>query len=33
MVCKFFDKTGLGAIVTSEGGVSVNEQVAEELHN
>ena len=33
MVYKFFDeKTGSGAIATSRAGVSVNEQLAEELH-
>ena len=33
MVCKFFDKkTESGAITTSTAGVSVNEQLAEELH-
>ena len=33
MVYKFFDKkTGSGAIVTSKAGVSVNEQLPEELH-
>ena len=33
MVYKFFDKkTASGAIATSKAGVSVNEQLAEELH-
>ena len=33
MVYKFFDKkTRSGAIATSRAGVSVNEQLAEELH-
>ena len=33
MVYKFFhEKTGVGAIVTSKAGMSVNEQLAEELH-
>ena len=33
MVYKIFDKkTGPGAIATSKAGVSVNEQLAEELH-
>ena len=32
-VCKIFDKkTGSGAIATSKAGVSVNEQLPEELH-
>ena len=33
IVYKFFDKkTGSGAIATSKAGISVNEQIAEELH-